>query len=145
MTGSQGSIEAVLLIAFGGPTAPAEIRPFLENVARGRRIPPERLEAVAHHYEAMPEGRSPLNDLTFMQARSLQAMLTGVNLNLPVFVGMRNWTPYLADTLETLAARVHDAEHRLYPATVRRLLTEPWRREGSRVIFGPAPAGANVR
>src|SRR5437879_10491142 len=66
--------DAVLLIAFGGPTKPDEIRPFLQNVARGRRIPPERLEDVAHHYEQMPGGRSPLNDLTFMQARSLAAM-----------------------------------------------------------------------
>ncbi|HEU5320199.1 MAG TPA: ferrochelatase, partial [Methylomirabilota bacterium] len=62
-------IDAILLIAFGGPTAPGEIRPFLENVTRGRRIPPERLEEVAHHYERMPGGRSPLNELTQMQAR----------------------------------------------------------------------------
>jgi ferrochelatase len=96
---------AVLLIAFGGPTKPDEIRPFLQNVARGRRIPPERLEDVAHHYEQMPGGRSPLNDLTFMQARSLQAMLAGVNLKLPVFVGMRNWKPYLDQTLRTMAER----------------------------------------
>jgi ferrochelatase len=37
--------DAVLLLAFGGPTRPEEIRPFLANVTRGRRIPPERLEA----------------------------------------------------------------------------------------------------
>lgn len=95
-------IDAVLLVAFGGPTAPAEIRPFLENVARGRRIPPERLEEVAHHYERMPGGRSPLNDLTRMQARSLEALLGGVNIRLPVFVGMRNWTPYLHETLAAM-------------------------------------------
>jgi len=99
------TIDAVLLIAFGGPTKPDEIRPFLQNVARGRRIPPERLEEVAHHYEQMPGGCSPLNDLTFMQARSLQAMLAGVNLKLPVFVGMRNWKPYLHETLGTMAER----------------------------------------
>jgi len=98
-------MDAVLLIAFGGPTKPDEIRPFLQNVARGRRIPPERLEDVAHHYEQMPGGRSPLNDLTFMQARSLAAMLAGVNLKLPVFVGMRNWKPYLHETLATMGER----------------------------------------
>ena len=62
--------DAVLLVAFGGPTAPGEIRPFLELVTRGRRIPAERLEEVAHHYEQMPGGRSPLNDRTFAQARA---------------------------------------------------------------------------
>ncbi|PYO02668.1 MAG: ferrochelatase [Candidatus Rokuibacteriota bacterium] len=99
------NVDAVLLIAFGGPTKPDEIRPFLQNVARGRRIPPERLEDVAHHYEQMPGGRSPLNDLTFMQARSLAAMLAGVNLKLPVFVGMRSWKPYLHETLATMGER----------------------------------------
>jgi phosphoribosylglycinamide formyltransferase-1 len=42
------------------------------------------------------------------------------------------------DTLESLTRRVHDAEHRLYPVTVRRYLAEPWRREGSRLVFGSA-------
>ena len=39
------------------------------------------------------------------------------------------------DTLESLAARVHAVEHVLYPETVRRFLTEPWRRDGARVVF----------
>ena len=39
-------IDSVLLIGFGGPTAPDEIRPFLANVVRGRNVPPERLEGV---------------------------------------------------------------------------------------------------
>lgn len=43
------------------------------------------------------------------------------------------------DSLESLAERIHAAEHRLYPATVRRFLSEPWRREGKRLIFGVAP------
>lgn len=42
------------------------------------------------------------------------------------------------DTLETLAIRIHEAEHRLYPAAVRRFLTAPWRREGGRLVFGAA-------
>jgi len=40
------------------------------------------------------------------------------------------------ETLESLEARIHEAEHRLYPATVRRYLAEPWRREGRRIVFG---------
>src|SRR4029453_4867724 len=45
------AVDAVLLIAFGGPERPEDIRPFLQIVTEGRRIPPERLEEVAHHYE----------------------------------------------------------------------------------------------
>ena len=98
-------IDAVLLIAFGGPTAPHEIVPFLENVTRGRRIPRERLEEVAHHYAQMPGGRSPLNELTLAQAQALAGALAGVGMPLEVHVGMRNWRPYLHETLAELAAR----------------------------------------
>lgn len=98
-------IDAVLLVAFGGPTAPAEIRPFLGNVARGRRIPPARLEEVAHHYERMPGGRSPLNELTARQARALAEALRAEGPALPVFVGMRNWHPYLHETLAEMAGQ----------------------------------------
>ena len=86
--------DAVLLLAFGGPTRPDEIRPFLDNVTRGRRIPPERLESVVHHYERIG-GRSPMNELTFRQADALRRALPA----LPVYVGMRNWSPYVADTV----------------------------------------------
>ena len=43
------------------------------------------------------------------------------------------------DTPETLAARILAEEHRAYPEALRRLLTEPWRVEGRRLAFGPAP------
>jgi protoporphyrin/coproporphyrin ferrochelatase len=97
------TIDAVLLIAFGGPTRREEIRPFLANVARGRPIPTERLQEVASHYERMPGARSPLNDLTERQAAALRTELGRVGLALPVHVGMRNWHPYLHETLAAMA------------------------------------------
>jgi len=45
------------------------------------------------------------------------------------------------DTLETFEARVHDAEHALYPAVVRRMLTARWHRAGGRVVWDGTPAG----
>ena len=99
----MSAFDAVLLVAFGGPTASHEIRPFLERVAQGRLIPPERLLEVARHYERMPSGRSPLNELTFAQARALEAELAAGGPALPVFVGMRNWRPFLHDTLAAMA------------------------------------------
>jgi ferrochelatase len=95
--------DAVLLIAFGGPLGPADIRPFLRNVLRGRRIPPERIEAVAHHYE-MFGGVSPITAITARQASGLEARLRARGLDLPVHVGMRNWTPFIADALRTMLA-----------------------------------------
>ena len=94
----MASTDAVLLIAFGGPTRPQEIRPFLENVTRGGRIPPERLDEVARHYDRIG-GRSPLNELTFRQADALRGLLGRT----PVYVGMRNWEPYIADALARMA------------------------------------------
>ena len=101
----ETAIDAVLLIAFGGPRARDEIRPFLEVVARGRPIPPERLEEVARHYERLPGARSPLGALTLAQARALEEELAKRRAPLPVFVGMRNWHPFLHETLADMTAR----------------------------------------
>ena len=94
--------DAVLLIAFGGPTAPEEIRPFLARVTEGIPIPPQRLEEVAHHYEAVG-GKSPLNEITFRQAEALKNVLQEKYLPLPVYVGMRNASPFFVETLRRMA------------------------------------------
>jgi ferrochelatase len=95
------SYDAVLLIAFGGPTHPEEVRPFLEKVVEGRNVPPERLAAVEANY-AQIGGRSPLLELTRRQAHKLRWELASRNLPLPVYIGMRNWRPWIADTLEEM-------------------------------------------
>jgi len=95
--------DAVLVVSFGGPQGPDDIRPFLANVLRGRRVAPERVEEVAHHYEIFG-GVSPITAITRRQADGLQARLHAAGHALPVFVGMRNWHPYLADTLREMHA-----------------------------------------
>ena len=94
--------DAVLIVSFGGPRGIADIRPFLANVLRGRRIPPERVEEVAVHYDHFG-GVSPLTELTFRQADGLRARLADAGTPLPVYVGMRNWHPYLTDTLREMS------------------------------------------
>jgi len=96
--------DAVMLISFGGPEKPEEIRPFLDIVLKGRPVPPARLESVVQHYMAIG-GRSPLNELTRQQAAALETELAGRGVKLPVVVGMRNWHPFLKETLASLAAR----------------------------------------
>ena len=98
--------DSVLLIAFGGPEKAEDIRPFLEIVSAGRRIPPERIEEVAHHYELMG-GRSPLNELTRKQAAGLALALKREGIATPVYVGMRNWHPFLHETLAEMRDRGH--------------------------------------
>jgi len=101
MTKNQDTFDAVLVIAFGGPEKPEDIRPFLINVTQGR-VPAERLEAVARHYELFG-GKSPVTEVTFRQAQALKATLKDQDRPLPVYVGMRNWHPILADTVRRMS------------------------------------------
>jgi protoporphyrin/coproporphyrin ferrochelatase len=93
--------DAVLYLAFGGPEGLDDIRPFLANVLRGRRIPPARIEEVAHHYERFG-GVSPITAITARQADALEAALRARGLPLPVRVGTRNWRPLVVDTCRAL-------------------------------------------
>ncbi len=93
--------EAVLLLAFGGPDSPEEVRPFLRRVMKGRPFPEEELEAIARHYEAVG-GKSPMNELTIKQGELLGAFFKTENLSIPVYVGFRHAVPTLKQTLEKM-------------------------------------------
>jgi len=94
--------DSVLLLGFGGPTRRDEVRPFLDNVLRGKPVPRERYEEVVRHYDEAG-GSSPFNRLTFAQAESLRLLLSVEGPRLPVYVGMRHWEPYITDTLTEMA------------------------------------------
>jgi protoporphyrin/coproporphyrin ferrochelatase len=94
--------DALLLVSFGGPEAPRDVRPFLENVTRGRSVPAERLDEVAEHYAAFG-GRSPINEQCRSLRDALRTDLTAHGIELPVYWGNRNWHPYLADTVRQMA------------------------------------------
>ncbi len=72
--------------------------PFLQNVARGRAIPRERLESVAEHYYAFG-GRSPINDQNRALLAALGDELARRDLDVPLYWGNRNWDPFVADAL----------------------------------------------
>jgi ferrochelatase len=97
------TFDSVLVVSFGGPQGLDDIRPFLANVLRGRRVSPERVEEVARHYELFG-GVSPITAITRQQAAGLQDRLAAAGRPLPVYVGMRNWHPLLPDTLRDLRA-----------------------------------------
>jgi ferrochelatase len=90
--------DAILLASFGGPEGQDDVIPFLRNVTRGRGIPEERLEEVAHHYRAFG-GVSPINDQNRELKAALEAELRRRGIDLPVLWGNRNWDPYLKDAL----------------------------------------------
>src|ERR1700742_5186903 len=93
--------DAVLLLSFGGPEGPEQVRPFLENVTRGRGVPPERLDAVAEHYLHFG-GVSPINGINRALVAQIRAELTERGRNLPVYFGNRNWHPFIEDTVAAM-------------------------------------------
>jgi ferrochelatase len=99
--------DAILLAGFGGPEGQDDVIPFLRNVTRGRGIPDERLEEVAHHYRHFG-GVSPINDQNRELKAALDAELARRGIDLPVYWGNRNWDPYLADALQA----AYDDGHR---------------------------------
>ena len=94
--------DAILLASFGGPEGQDDVIPFLRNVTRGRGIPEERLEEVAHHYRAFG-GISPINEQNRQLKAALEAELAARGIDLPVLWGNRNWQPYLRDALTEAA------------------------------------------
>ncbi|MFC4373728.1 ferrochelatase [Nocardia halotolerans] len=95
--------DALLLLSFGGPEGPDDVIPFLENVTRGRGVPPERLAEVAQHYLHFG-GVSPINALNRQIITALAADLADAGLDLPVYFGNRNWHPMVEDTLARMTA-----------------------------------------
>ena len=87
---------AVLLLAHGSPENPDQIPEFLRYVTGGRPLPPNVIDEIRHRYSLI--GFSPLACWTLLQADQLAQ-----SLGLPVFVGMRNWKPFIADAVSAIA------------------------------------------
>jgi ferrochelatase len=95
MSGSRK--EAVLLLAHGSPASVGDVPDFLLRVTGGRQLPKEVVDEVSHRYGAI--GKSPLTDLTLQQAELLAQQIA-----MPVYVGMRNWHPFVAQALQQMQA-----------------------------------------
>ena len=88
---------AVLLLAHGSPDKVEDIPCFLYAVTGGRELSGAVVKEVQHRYGLI--GRSPLREITMKQAERLQR-----ETDLPVYVGMRNWEPYIRDVVPQMAA-----------------------------------------
>ncbi|HTS60169.1 MAG TPA: ferrochelatase [Terriglobales bacterium] len=88
--------KAVLLLAHGSPDSVDEVPEFLLQVTGGRQLPPQAIDEVKRRYRLI--GRSPLTELTIEQGALLERELA-----LPVYVGMRNWKPFIAGVIDTMS------------------------------------------
>jgi ferrochelatase len=96
--GAAPGKTAVLLLAHGSPESPHQVPEFLQSITGGRPLPPQVVEEVRHRYSLI--GFSPLPCWTLRQADQLSC-----SLNMPVFVGMRNWKPLIAEAVKAIAAQ----------------------------------------
>jgi ferrochelatase len=92
------SKTAVLLLAHGTPENPDQIPEYLGHVTGGRLLPPQVIEEIRHRYSLI--GFSPLTCWTVLQADQLSQ-----SLQMPVFAGMRNWRPFIADAVKSIAGQ----------------------------------------
>ncbi len=90
-----------LLVAHGSPENPEQIPEFLSYVTGGRTLPPSVIEEISHRYALI--GFSPLACWTRLQADQLSTML-----KLPVFVGMRNWQPFIGDAVKAITSERYE-------------------------------------
>ena len=86
------SRQAILLLAHGSPDRVEDIPEYLRNVTGGRPLPEPIVREVEQRYRLI--GRSPLTEITLRLAEGVSA-----ESGLPVYVGMRNWRPYIGDAL----------------------------------------------
>jgi protoporphyrin/coproporphyrin ferrochelatase len=86
---------AILLLAHGTPETLDDIPAYLRNVVSGRPMPDHVVEEIRHRYSLI--GKSPLTELTLLQGK-----LLAEKIGLPVYVGMRNWKPYIADVVKQM-------------------------------------------
>ena len=94
---SKPKKTAVLLLAHGSPETAEEMPEYLNRVTSGRPVPPEVLQEITHRYSLV--GFSPLTCWTLLQAKQLADLL-----GRPVYVGMRNWKPFIAETVKTMVS-----------------------------------------
>jgi ferrochelatase len=93
--------SAVLLLAHGTPDVLGEMSEYLSKVTGGRALPQEVVEELQHRYAQIGLGEAPgaeappLTKWTMMQGHLLEQALGGKR----VYVGMRNWHPYIADVI----------------------------------------------
>ena len=99
--GSSESLRGVLLLAHGGPDSLDDIGPFLSNIRGGRPTPPKLVEEVRARYQLIG-GKSPLLDITRCQAQALERHLNSSGRQYRVYIGMRNWRPFIRDTMEEI-------------------------------------------
>ncbi|HEV2494783.1 MAG TPA: ferrochelatase [Terriglobia bacterium] len=95
--GRENNRWGVLLLAHGAPDRLTDIPEFLLNVRAGRPLPEAAMAEIVERY-ARIGGGSPLLSITNQQAQHLAELL-----GRPVYVGMRNWKPFILESVQRMS------------------------------------------
>ena len=91
---------AVVLMAYGSPVRIDDVPAYYSDIRGGRPIRRELLEQLTERYRRLGiEDSNPLNEITERTRAALER-----ELGVPVFTGMKHWTPRIADAVETALA-----------------------------------------
>ena len=88
-------------MAHGAPTSVDDIPLYLKNIRGGTDSSPEVIQIIRDRYEAIG-GSSPLLEITKGQAEELEKFLNQHGGNFKVYIGMRNWAPYIRDVVKQM-------------------------------------------
>ncbi len=132
---------AVLLIGFGGPARPEEVKPFLFSIVDGTKVPEARIQDVLHHYEVIG-GVSPFNEESFKQRMALEQNLKARGLSMPVGLAFRHSSPGFKDAFQILQRHGVERVVGFVLASLRSFVSFQWYQD--KVLEGMREAGAQM-
>lgn len=133
---------AVLLIGFGGPARPEEVKPFLFSIIDGTKVPERRIQDVLHHYEVIG-GVSPFNAESFKQRQALEDNLKAKGLSIPVALAFRHSQPSFKDAFQILGRHGVERVIGFVMASLRSFVSWQWYQQ--KVEEGMKEAGVDMQ
>jgi len=91
----------IFLMAHGAPESTDDIPEYLKTIRGGRDSTPETIQIIRDRYEQIG-GKSPLREITAELAERLEKFLNQEGPQFKVYVGMRNWSPYIRDEVKRM-------------------------------------------
>ena len=97
----SASRTGIFLMAHGAPESTDDIPEYLKKIRGGKESTPETIQIIRDRYEQIG-GKSPLREITAELADQLEKFLNQQGSQFKVYVGMRNWSPYISDEVKRM-------------------------------------------
>ncbi|MBC8283997.1 MAG: ferrochelatase [Nitrospinae bacterium] len=98
---NSAPLTGIFLMAHGAPESTDDIPEYLKQIRGGKESTPETIQIIRDRYEQIG-GKSPLREITAELAHRLEKFLNQEGPQFKVYVGMRNWSPYISDEVKRM-------------------------------------------